>query len=151
MFTQYAIQSLFALLFQNIEWEGIGDTNGLRGSFTPGNFMLSLHSDNPVDADAYQITHELAYTGYARVAVSRSFGFAVAEDYAQNSGIVAFPACTGGVAVATYVGLGLEVSGNGILLAAAEIIYPVGGLAISENIVPQISAGNLKFKLVEVS
>ena len=59
------------LYFLNIDYTGVGDAGGLRGSVTPGSLFLSLHTSDPgVTGD--QTTTEVStgvWPAYARQAV----------------------------------------------------------------------------------
>jgi len=59
------------LLFLNTDIANIGDAAGLQNSAAAGSLYLSLHTADPGEAGT-QSTSEVAYTGYARVAVARS-------------------------------------------------------------------------------
>jgi hypothetical protein len=66
-----ALISLLELLFQNLDFAGIGDAGGLQNSASAGSLYVSLHTADPGVAGD-QTTNEVAYTSYARVAVARS-------------------------------------------------------------------------------
>ena len=61
------------LVFNNTNIALVGDATGLRGSTTAGSLYLSLHTADP-GTSGDQTTNEIAYTGYARVAVARTSG-----------------------------------------------------------------------------
>lgn len=62
-------------IFNNSDIATVGDATGLRGSSTPGNLYLSLHTGDPGDAVSNGLAAtETTYTGYARVAVARASG-----------------------------------------------------------------------------
>lgn len=89
---------LLKLIFQNIDIANIGDAGGLRGSVTPGNLYVALHSADPGEAGT-QATNEIAYTGYARIAVARSAaGWTVTGGQVSNAALVTFGLCTAGSA-----------------------------------------------------
>jgi hypothetical protein len=133
------------LLFQNIAWGYIGDTNGLLPSSTAGNFFISLHTADPSGQDSQSFS-ELAttnYTNYVRIAVARtSGGWDVTGNVASNHGTITF--ATGNSAsgpTATYFGIGTNLSGAGNLVASG--LLSGGGLAILSNVIPSFSAGAL--------
>lgn len=63
--------ALLNLLFRNEDITGIGDSGGLRGSVTAGNWHLSACTSWPGEAPTQQ-SGEATYTGYARASVARS-------------------------------------------------------------------------------
>lgn len=69
--------AILSLLFENTDIAGIGDATGLQGSAVDGSLYISLHTSDP-GAGGSQTTNETSYTGYARVAISRTAGFTVA-------------------------------------------------------------------------
>ena len=71
--TNTAEANLLNLIFLNLDWANIGDASGLQNSATAGSFYVSLHTSDPGEAGD-QSTNEIAYTGYARVAVARTSG-----------------------------------------------------------------------------
>ncbi len=132
--------SLLQHILQNADIANIGDATGLRGSTTPGSLYVSLHTSDPGEGGA-QNTNEIAYTGYARVAVARSpGGWSVAANVASNAAAVSFPQCTGGSGTATHFAIGTAASGAGNLLMSGAL---TSSLAISNNITPNFNAGGL--------
>lgn len=111
---------------------------------------LSLHTADP-GAAGTQTTSEIAYTGYARVAINRSPGspqWTVSNPgtpQAVNAGAVNWPACTAGSGTALYVMVGTASSGAGKQLYRALVGTPTGGLAISAGITPTSPAGDIVF------
>lgn len=61
------------LLYMNIDFAGVGDAGGLRGSVVAGQIFFSLHTADPGEVGT-QATNEAAYTGYARVGRNRVSG-----------------------------------------------------------------------------
>ena len=118
---------LLQLLFQNDAWELIGDASGLQPSAVAGSFYVALHTADPGEAGD-QTTNEVAYTGYARVAIARSAaGFSVAGAVVSNVNTVQFGECTAGTATATHFSVGTASGGAG------SILYS-GALSASRNI-----------------
>jgi hypothetical protein len=123
--------ALMLLLFNNTNAANIGDATGLRGSTTAGSLYLSLHTADPGETGS-QTTNEVAYTGYARVAVARASGaggFTVTGNSVSPVGNVDFPerSDAGASVTATHVGIGTAASGAGVLLYS-------GALDVSEVI-----------------
>jgi hypothetical protein len=105
-----------------------------------GNFYVALHTADPGEAGG-QTTSEAAYTGYARVAVSRDVaGWTLSGNQASNAAEITFPECTGGTETLTHFSVGLVASG------ASQIIYKgalTASLAISNLITPRFPVGTL--------
>lgn len=101
---------------------------------------ISLHTADPGEAGT-QLTSEIAYTGYARVAVIRSAaGWTVVDDTVTNLGAINFGQCTAGSGTATHVGVGSASSGAGVLLYSGPLD---ASLAISAGVTPSFAAGAL--------
>jgi len=80
------------------------------------NLQVALHSADPgVGGD--QTTSEIAYTGYARVAVARtSGGWTVTSNSVSPAATIGFGACTAGSATATHFSVGVASSGASKIL-----------------------------------
>lgn len=127
---------LLLLVFNNTNISLVGDATGLRGATTAGSLHLSLHSADPGETGS-QNTSEVAYAGYARVAVARSgSGFTVSGNSVSPAATVNFPACTGGSATATHFGVGTDASGAGKLLYKGAI---TPNISISTGVTPQLT------------
>ena len=138
--TNAAEAALLDLLFLNTDWAGIGDAGGLQNSAAAGSFFISLHTADPGEAGS-QTTSEVAYTGYARVAVARTAGgFTRTVSTVANTALVQFPQATGGTATATHFGIGTDSTGAGNLLLKGALN---SSLSISNGIQPQFAAGAL--------
>lgn len=136
--TNAAEAALLDLLFLNTDWAGIGDAGGLQNSAAAGSFYISLHTADPGEAGS-QTTSEVAYTGYARVAVARTAGgFTRTVSTVANTALVQFPQATGGTATATHFGIGTDSTGAGNLLLKGALN---ASLSISNGIQPQFAAG----------
>ena len=130
---------LLKLLFQNIDAANIGDAGGLRGSLAAGNLYVSLHSADPGEAGD-QTTNEVAYTGYARVAVARSAGgWAVSGNTVNPVASIDFPQCTGGSVTATHFGIGTSASGAGKLLYSGTV---TPNIPIANGVVPKLTTAS---------
>ncbi|CAB4141140.1 hypothetical protein UFOVP412_36 [uncultured Caudovirales phage] len=138
--TNAAEANLLNLLFLNVDWANIGDAGGLQNSAAAGSFYISLHTADPGEAGT-QSTSEVAYTGYARVAVNRTGGgWTLTAQTITNTALVQFPQCTGGTATATHFGIGTDLSGAGNLLMKGAL---TSSLSISNGIQPQFAAAAL--------
>ena len=132
--------ALLNLMFLNTDFANIGDAAGLQNSAAAGSFYLSLHSADPGEAGT-QLTNEVAYTNYARVAVARTGGgWTVSGNTVSNTALVQFPQCGASGATATYVGVGTDSSGAGTLLFSGQL---GSSLTIANLITPQFAALDL--------
>lgn len=114
-----------------------------------GTLYLSLHTAT-IGAAGNQDTNEVAYTGYARVAVVRnsSGDFTVASAGAsENNDLIQFGNPTAGSFPinATHVAIGESVSGPGTVI---EFTALNSTLVINQNVQPQFAIGTLDFTLV---
>lgn len=131
---------LLLLVFNNTNAANIGDATGLRGSSTAGSLYLSLHTADPGEAGD-QSTNEIAYTGYARVAVARSSsGFTVTGNAVALAANADFPAGTGGSGTATHFGIGTAASGAGKLLYKGSLSPSI---VCGNGVTPRINAGTV--------
>ena len=106
-------------------YDHFGSTGTTLGkSSTAGNLYFSLHTASP-GATGNQSTGEIAYTGYARIAMARGtasiWTFSTPADgfgsQARNTAAVSFQKMTGGAGgIARFWGLGLDLTGAGDLL-----------------------------------
>jgi hypothetical protein len=103
------------------------------------NLYVALHSADP-GAGGTQSTNEIAYTGYARVAVLRtSGGWIVTSTSVSPAATVSFPAGTAGTGTATFWSVGVAASG------ATKILYsgPVSpSIACGAGITPQLTTAS---------
>lgn len=132
--------ALLELLFLNQDWANIGDASGLQNSATAGSFYVRLHTADPGEAGTGD-TNEVAYTGYAPVAVARSgVGWTVTGPTVENAATIQFGECTSGSATATHFsvcagsGAGAQVIVSGALTASRSI---------SAGITPLFNPGEL--------
>lgn len=118
---------LLLLIFNNTNIANIGDATGVRGSTVAGSLYLSLHTADPGEGGD-QTTNEVAYTGYARVAVARSgAGFTVTGNSVSPAANVDFGACTAAPATYAYWAIGTAASGAGKILYKGVIGANLGG------------------------
>lgn len=125
------------LLLNNVNAANIGDATGLRGSTAPGSLYLSLHTTDPGEAGD-QTTNEVAYTNYARVAVSRNGAadITVTGNSAALNAVQSFPQGGAGASpTATFFGIGTSPTGAGMLCYSGPLTPNV---LCGEGIVPQI-------------
>lgn len=119
----------------------VGDATGLRGSSTAGDLYVALHTADPGEGGA-QNTSEIAYTPYARVAVTRGGGgWSVASGAASNAAAITYAKRTDNAsATATHFSVGTASTGAGKILYKGALTSP---LIVSQNVQPEIPAGDL--------
>ena len=129
---------LLLLIFNNTNMALVGDATGVRGSSAPGDLYLSLHTADPGEAGT-QATSEIAYTSYARKAVSRSAGgFTVSGNAVSLTADQDFVEGTGGSGTATHWGIGASSSGAGKLLYKGALSPSI---VCGTGVIPRIKSG----------
>ena len=97
---------------------------------------VSLHTADP-GAGGSQTTSEIAYTGYARVAVVRtSSGWTVTANSVSPAAVISFPAGTGGTGTATNFAVGTASTGTGKILYTGTISPTI---ACGNGVTPQLT------------
>jgi len=130
---------LLDLIFQNANFDNIGDATGIQGSTAAGNLEISLHTGTLTDTST-QTTTEAAYTSYARVDVARAAAqWTTASGTVDNDNAITFPQATGGSETETDFGIGSDVVANELWLYGAL----TSSLAVSNGITPEFAAGDL--------
>lgn len=134
--------SLLGLLLNGVGITGIAD-NTATSPLT--NLYVALHTANP-GGGGNQTTSEISYTGYARVAVSRSSGSPFwtitggSPASAQPGSTITFGNMTAGAGgTVTYISIGSASSGG------SEIFYfgPITpNIVVTAGVSPQISAAS---------
>lgn len=126
---------LLNLIFNGTPIANIADN---AASLPLTTLYLSLHTADPTDAAASgQSTSEATYTGYARVAVTRSSaGWTVSGNSVSPVANVEFGQCTAGTATITYAGIGTAASGTGKLLYVGAISPAI---AVSAGVIPRLT------------
>jgi len=124
------------LLFQNIDWNNLGDAGGLRGSVSAGSFYIGL-ATAALSGTSTQASNEAAYPGYGRVAVVRSaVGWTVtgaAPTTAENAAATTFGTCTSGTETETDAQIGRDAAGAGETITWGPLTLP---LTVSAGITP---------------
>ena len=129
--------SLLLHIFNNADIANIGDATGLRGSTTAGSLYWALHTADPGEAGS-AVTSETAYTGYARVAGSRSgsTGFTVTGSSVSPTANVDFGECTGAAGTAlTHFSIVNTSSGAGIILYSGTL---TPNITMAVGVIPRI-------------
>jgi hypothetical protein len=114
-----------------------------------GTLYLSLHTGT-IGASGNQTTNEIAYTGYARIPVSRNAAgafVAAVGGASENAGLLQFGNPTAGAfpITVTHVAIGENPSGAGTVIEFTALNTP---LIINQNVQPQFASGTLDFTLV---
>lgn len=125
------------------------ETSFLKGLFTQptlttlgditlsGSVYMALYRSDPTDTD---IGTEADYTGYTRVAVTRSTSnFTVTTGQVVNTNAVIFPQSTGGTNTITHFGIRTAATG-GSLLYSGTVLSPLNIIA---DIIPAFNAGTM--------
>ena len=124
--------------FNNATVPDVGDAVGLRGSTAAGSFYLSLHTGDPGEAGT-QATSEIAYTGYARVAVARSSaGFTVSGNTVTLTANADFGKMTAGAGgTVTFFAVGKASSGATVVMYKGAVTPTI---AVANGIIPRLEA-----------
>ena len=130
---------LLELLFENADFDNIGDATGIQGSTAAGNLEISLHTGTLTDS-SNQNTTEAAYSSYARVDVARaSSQWTATSGTTTNDNAISFPQATGGSETETDFGIGSDIVANELWIYGAL----TASLNVSSGITPEFSAGDL--------
>lgn len=128
---------LLQLIFNATAIANIAD-NAASSPLT--NLYVSLHTDDPGEAGD-QETDEIAYTGYARVAVARtSGGWTVTDNSVSPNANIDFPKMTGGAGgTATHAAIGTAASGAGKILYKGAL---TPSIVVANGSIPRIETGS---------
>lgn len=99
---------------------------------------LALFTADPGEAGG--LAAECAYTGYARVPVTKATGWTDNGSSFANAALVQWPQCTGGSSVATHFAWVSSASGATDYMVSGALS---ASLSISNGIQPQAAAGSL--------
>lgn len=83
---------------------------------------------------------EAAYTGYARVALTKATAWTDGGSSFSNASLIQFPVCTGGSATIVGFGIVTTASGTGQVLYYGSLS---ASLSVTVNIQPQFQPGAL--------
>lgn len=130
--TNAYIQATMDLIFRNTTFSGVGDVTGLPGSATAGSFFVAL----------FTASAEVAYTGYARMAVARSAaGWARTGNIVSNAADLNFTTCPTGTTPQTATRAAIYTAASGgtqLHIADLETEVP-----IQAGVQPVVAAGAL--------
>lgn len=135
--SDYFENALLQIVFDSTVAAGL---EGLVAS--PGapaaNLYVSLHTADPGDAAANQTVNEVAYTNYARKAVSRTSGFVVTGNSVSPAANIDFDAHGGGATtIASHFAIGTDSTG-----ALGKILYSgtiTPNITISTGVIPRLT------------
>lgn len=101
---------------------------------------VSLHTSDP-GVTGNQTTNEIAYGGYARVAVQRTSSGWTVSTLASTSPAanITFPAGTSGSGTATYFSIGMLSAGAGVILYSGPI---TPNIICGAGVVPQLTTAS---------
>lgn len=134
--TNTAENNVLKLIFNATAWANIAD-NAAASPAT--NLYVSLHTADPGEAGD-QTTNEVAYTSYARVAVTRnSGGWTVTNNSVSPAATISFPAGTGGSGTATHFGVGTASSGAGVLFYKGTV---TPNIVCGNGVTPQLTTAS---------
>ncbi len=120
---------LLRLIFNAVGVPAVAD----NAAAPTASLYLTLHTADP--SAGTQATNEVAYPGYARVAVARSAtGWTVNGGSAALAANTAFPPSTSAGPTATHYGVGTAASGAGLLLYSG-LLSPAVALATGVQVV----------------
>lgn len=104
------------------------------------NLYVSLHTADPGEAGS-QLTSEVTYTSYARVAVARtSGGWTVTSSSVSPAATISFPAGTGGSGTVTHFGVGTVTTGGAGKLLYSGTVTP--NIVLGNGITPQLTTAS---------
>lgn len=130
---------ILELLFENADFDNIGDATGITGSTGAGSIEVSLHTATLNDS-SNQNTTEAAYSAYARVLVARSTAeWTATSGTSTNDSAITFPQATGGSETEIDFGLGSAIVANELWIYGAL----TSSLAVSNGITPEFAIGDL--------
>lgn len=132
---------LLLLIFNNTNIPNIGDVGGLRSSVTEGSLYISLNTADPGESGNAS-TSEAAYTGYARVGVTRNIaGWTITNNNVTNAADIIFGTATAGTPeTVTHWTICKGSAGSSVILYSGSLS---SSLIINNNIAPRIIAGAL--------
>lgn len=124
---------LLRLIFNGTPITGLAD-NAAASPYT--SLYLALHTSDPGETGT-QTTNEVAYTGYARVAVNRnSSGWTVTDNSVSPTAAIEFGEMTGGTpGTATYITIGTNSTGAGKVLYRGALTPTI---SYSTGVVPRL-------------
>lgn len=109
------------LVFNGVAIPGIADN--AAAPLTA--LYVSLHIADPGEL-GNQATNEVTYTGYSRVAVTRSpVGWQVLGSEVRPVADIVFPLVAGGTGLIQYAAIGTQGAGVGLVLWSGQVVPPL--------------------------
>jgi len=140
--TDFMEQKVVELLFMNLDFAGIGDQSGLRGSAIEGNFYIALLTGDPGEIGDQGL--EASYLGYTRVPIIRgASGWEYKSGGAKNIPVATWPPNQGPEVTITHIAVMDSLQG-GNMLFKKELPLP---LDIPTGDQAQISYNQLTVKM----
>lgn len=126
---------LLKLIFKTTTITGLA-----RDDASPlASLYVSLHTASPGEAGD-QTTNEIAYTGYARIAVARGAGWTVTGNSVSPAAAVTFGTMSGGAGgTVTHFAVGTDVSGAGKVLYYG-VVTP--NIVVSAGVTPELTTAS---------
>jgi hypothetical protein len=126
-------QNLLKLIFQAVNFALIADNTAT----TPlTQLFVALHTADP-GVGGSQTTNEIAYTGYARVAVNRTAAaWPLTGQSISPAATIGFPPGTGGSGTAMFFSIGTTAGAAGVILYSGAIMP---NLVCGSGVTPQLS------------
>lgn len=124
---------MLALIYQAVAIPGIA-TNATSAPIA--NIYIALHTADPGQAGT-EATNEVAYTGYARVAVVRSSsGWVLTGNTINPAATINWPTGTGGSGTAAFWSTGVAASGATSIINSGPISPPI---VCGAGVTPQLT------------
>ena len=128
--------AILDLIFKGTAIAGLADN---AASAPVANLYVALHTADPGEAGD-QTSSEVAYTGYARVAVARSgAGWTRTGSSVSPAANVDFPECTAGTGTATYFSIGVAASGASMILYSGAL---TPSIAYAAGTIPRLKTAS---------
>lgn len=129
---------LLKLIFNATAIANIADN---AASSPLGSLFISLHTSDPGEAGT-QLTNEIAYTGYARIAVARtSGGFTVSGSSVSPAANIDFPLMTGGAGgTVSFWAVGTVTTGGAGKILYSGAVSPT--LSVVNGAIPRLTTAS---------
>lgn len=126
-------------IFNNSDIANIGDAAGLQNSTAAGSLFAALHTGDPGETGT-ATTSEIAYTGYARVAIARSSaGFTVSGNTVTLTANVDFGKMIAGAGgTVTHFSIVKEVTGASVILYSGAVSPTI---VVANGVIPRLETG----------
>ena len=126
-----------SLILGNVNTGGSSGYTTIAAAGSATTIYLSLHTADP-GVSGTQATSEISYTGYARVALTRSSAWTLGSgNTATLAAAQSFGSMTAGTGgTVTYFGIGLSSSGTGTLLYSGAV---PPNISVTTGVNPQLT------------